>query len=823
MTLPSVTALAQVGLEQHIIVDKTFGSQSPKSTYVADIDRDGFLDIISTSSDEVVWYKNLDGSGNYSKPKVITNTPSNKLDVVDVDGDGFLDVIFTGGPNNAKGIYWSKNTDGLGTFNTPVLIFAVTTFGNGYSDYQVIDHNNDKHIDILFISYPQYGDTSLNFLKNDGKGNFTRSIILSKSLNFHATDVNGDNLPDLIVRYTNELKVFNQNPDGTYAAAKTINSYSMENHFSSGDVDNDGDLDIIAIYKNGPSVVDIKWYENKDGLGTFSAAKFLVNFPNFTSELGYFTEGLKVLFCLEDFDSDGKADIVFTYTVNNKIIWFKNLGEGKFSAENIISTTSIDTQSLVTGDLNNDGNNDIVTISIAENNISWYKNNGLGKFADKQNVSNYTQNVITVESGDIDGDGAIDIICSSGYNISWFKNSNNNFSSNKLTITNNYNARNLLTTDIDHDGDLDIVFTYQDQNVFPVISKILWFENDGKGAFKAVQTILSTATPYQIRFYITDVNNDGRKDILYILNNDTVYLLKNIGNGIFAEKELIPYNDKYYIYGFYVQDMDEDGDNDIVIDNNLKVIWLENIDGLANYSINHILNIPVKDLSSIVLSDVDGDNDLDIIGQYGNKIRWFENLDGKGNFGPNKEIASTSYSQPQIYTLDIDLDGDEDIIGTAVVSDYRIPFKWYENKGSGKFETGAEIPIEFKNIITTKIADINGDGRLDLITGSYLDDKVAWIENLGPKGTLNTENPPKNNLQASLKIYPNPTRDIITIELNVSNENKLKVFDINGRFVFSKELKSASTPLNISNLANGIYLFEVSNELGSVTKKVIKK
>ncbi|WP_433779646.1 T9SS type A sorting domain-containing protein [Flavobacterium anhuiense] len=78
-------------------------------------------------------------------------------------------------------------------------------------------------------------------------------------------------------------------------------------------------------------------------------------------------------------------------------------------------------------------------------------------------------------------------------------------------------------------------------------------------------------------------------------------------------------------------------------------------------------------------------------------------------------------------------------------------------------------------------------------------------------------------LENSLKLYPNPSKDFITIKINTLENTKLKVFDVNGRFVFSKELKKDSTTVDISNLSVGVYMFEISNETGKSIKKVIKK
>ncbi|SFN36027.1 aminopeptidase YwaD [Chryseobacterium oleae] len=78
---------------------------------------------------------------------------------------------------------------------------------------------------------------------------------------------------------------------------------------------------------------------------------------------------------------------------------------------------------------------------------------------------------------------------------------------------------------------------------------------------------------------------------------------------------------------------------------------------------------------------------------------------------------------------------------------------------------------------------------------------------------------PIKSLEA-VKIYPNPAKDILTVELPDSNTKKftVEITDLSGQS-FLKEENQAQ--LNISRLAKGIYLCTVNAEGSSVTRKVI--
>lgn len=84
--------------------------------------------------------------------------------------------------------------------------------------------------------------------------------------------------------------------------------------------------------------------------------------------------------------------------------------------------------------------------------------------------------------------------------------------------------------------------------------------------------------------------------------------------------------------------------------------------------------------------------------------------------------------------------------------------------------------------------------------------------------TLNTE---RFN-QESVSIYPNPTRDIIHIKASNINFNVIKIFNLHGQLV--KTYDNLDTQkLNISDLANGLYIMDLTSEQGVVKRKIVKK
>lgn len=720
-------ASAQVAFEQNVVIDSTFGAINPLASAVADIDNDGFKDLLIAGYSDVVWVKSTDGTGNFANVSPISTEfiEAGKIAAADFDGDNDVDVvIFARSDNSSYDVLYAENTDGLGSFSEPVVL--ANTASLIFLNLQVLDIDNDGDMDIAYSS-----QDNISWLENtDGQATFTDHYLLGDNQGFYSVDVDGDAISDFIADFGDDLRAYKLNADGTLSFLETMNTSSLNNDFKAGDIDGDGDNDVVTLFENG-NTRQIHWYENIDGLGTFSNRQILFSLPSVSSFSNSDQKGIEII----DIDNDNQVDVVTFHTKRNGMSWYKNLGSNVFGPEQIISDQIQTITSIAISDLDNDSAPDILFTDYTLNEYSWFKNqDGLGDFGSKLSISSYALFINHVDYGDIDGDGDLDLVSSSHADnkVAWYENTNGlgDFSNiQQLISTTTDGARDVFAVDLDGDLDKDVlVSAYLDASTNEY--QLLWFENDGTGTF-TTEHIFETTTEAILRINYADVDNDGDMDVICGQEDSVLALYKNNGDGTFAPPVIFSEAGFAYLSSLEVADMDGDGDIDVLASYiSDEVIWHENVDGLGDLSVKHIIIEDMPSATAISVADIDGDNDNDVLfaSRSSDDVGYFLNEDGLGTFGP-KVITSEIPQNPNvIYSLDVDGDGDMDMITNSSEGQR---FIWFPNDGSASFGDPVEISSLIKRISHITSADMDGDGKTDLITSSYDDDQVAWFRNLG--------------------------------------------------------------------------------------------
>ena len=161
------------------------------------------------------------------------------------------------------------------------------------------------------------------------------------------------------------------------------------------------------------------------------------------------------------------------------------------------------------------------------------------------------------------------------------------------------------------------------------------------------------------------------------------------------------------------------------------IAWYEN-NGAADPSFT-TANIATSadGAQRVFVADLDSDGDLDIVSgsAFDNTIAWYKNDGAADPTWTATNIDTTAEGAHDVYVADMDGDGDLDIVSASIEDD---TIAWYENQIVGD-------PTFNKAVITDSadgandifLADLDGDGDMDILSASELDDTIAWYENDG--------------------------------------------------------------------------------------------
>jgi hypothetical protein len=506
-------------------------------------------------------------------------------------------------------------------------------------------------------------------------------------------------------------------------------------------------------------------------------------------------------------------------------------------------------------DMNNDGKDDIAGVSTSNLKVHFQEPGGTFSIANFAVPNGTTLPTWSLAAGDYNRDGYNDLVLGSGNKLSFWESNSTGTAYVSRTPGDYIFCQRTNFIDINNDGNLDAFSCHDvDPNVY--------YLNDGEGNWTYYQSGTTpgaymlgiTASGGNYASIWTDYDNDGDRDLFISkCSGPPCELHRNDGGGVFtdisaqAQINVTPIQS----WSSAVADFDNDGDMDIMIGSNGSVrnkLFRNNLDttneteeAFTNISVGSGLDQDSLTNRDYVAYDFDNDGLVDILGS-GSRIMF--------NQG-NNVFAQTLYTGMAIGAVgDLNNDGFLDILNNNTIR-YAVPNgnNWFKVilKGIQSNTNGIGARLEIYGAFGKQIRDIrSGEGfeYMSSLHGHFGLGQATAIDQLivrWPSGIVDIyANPEINgaftvtegatlavngNTNAIFSVYPNPSKEFISFNVNSNVTEKLttaQIFDLSGRLVFETPL--TSNRINIESLQSGTYLLLLQNEKGKgYSQKFIKE
>ena len=476
------------------------------------------------------------------------------------------------------------------------------------------------------------------------------------------------------------------------------------------DFNGDGKPDLVYGIRGSTSVVILLG----DGAGGFGPA------TSFAS--GLFNSTTEVF--AADLNADGKMDVATGSENEHRFAVLYGAGDGTLGAPRTFGDfgQTSNPQSFAAGDLNGDGKPELITGSGGSAGV--YINDGAGGFAFARTLFNvsgsFNDGVGSVSLADLNGDGKLDLVGlgSGGVGVSLGQ-GGGNFAAPIATRFGGYN-RHLLFADLNGDGKLDVAAGTS----FGVVTLF----GDGAGGLGGVVSYQTGSTPNRVA--LADLDADGRPDLIST-EGPHISTLFGRGGGRFEAA-------RNYPVGFQPQDVaaadfNSDGRLDLVagvrgVNGAPGGVSFLAGDGAGRFAAP--VHVPAGDqLLSLVVADFNGDGRADVAGTRHDTASVAVLLgDGAGGFAPAAAFAVGQFPRG-IAAGDFNGDGKVDLAVTDVGGPNgtgRVAVLLGNGAGGFGAATGHAVA---GGPFAVAAADLNADGRLDLVASS-LDNSTGNSRNL---------------------------------------------------------------------------------------------
>ncbi|MEZ5016456.1 MAG: T9SS type A sorting domain-containing protein [Flavipsychrobacter sp.] len=489
-------------------------------------------------------------------------------------------------------------------------------------------------------------------------------------------------------------------------------------------------------------------------------------------------------------------------------------------------------------DSDGDGDYDVLNGNISFPDVQYFQNGkvdyGLGLLDsmisqdtiwDSNGVEAITKNFPAAFWLDIDADGDNDIIISPHEELTenyksalFYENEGTNANPNFIYKTDEYLVRDMIDLgsgayptlyDYDKDGKLDLFIGsdgfYQSNGTYK--SKVAYYKNTSTGTTTSFEMVTDDFLNLEAMNFVGmalafgDIDGDTLDDMVIGKTDGTLALYLNTATSSTVQPVWTLYQQAITLLGAIspfdagdfaapcIYDIDKDGDNDIIVGNQLgDLIHLKNN------------------------------------GSTSGNIAFLKGSDNLGGVKINEKGQVYGYSAPYIGPID-NTGIDYLMVGTNNGHVFR-----FDGFQSGNITTPftridslySYVSVHNRAVPTFGNIDNSSDGLYEMIVGNFLGG-VNYYRQTAPVSV----NDVLNGNMADVKVYPNPTKDILNItwgtDFAKARTVSVKVVSITGQTLVSKEYgaEEKTGQLSVSNLPSGMYYCIVVASGNKTVKPVV--
>jgi hypothetical protein len=413
-----------------------------------------------------------------------------------------------------------------------------------------------------------------------------------------------------------------------------------------------------------------------------------------------------------DVNGDGKPDLIVANYTSSRVSVLLGNGDGTFGPPHSFATGN-GPIALTTADVNGDGKPDILVANYSSGTVSVLDGVGDGTFQPQQTFA-AGKDPISIAAADLNNDGKTDIAVSN-YNsstVSVLLGTGTGSFSSPQTFAVGGKPRDLAIADVNRDGKPDLAVVNKTDGTASILL------GNGDGTFQAQTTFAVGTSPNAIA--VADVNGDGKEDLI-VAGGGTTYPAAAVllGNGDGTFQLPVTFATGSNPYALAVADLNGDGRLDIAIVNqrdNTASVLLGDVpptvlsinrtnppgpitsDSSVTYTLTFNESVTGVDASdfSLALNGVTATTPVVVSGSGAAYTVTVNGISGAGTLGLNL----------------VDDGGIIDAAGNPL-----------QPGGTAAFQTSHVSTAASHN--SAALADVNGDGKPDLIVPSFARYNVA--------------------------------------------------------------------------------------------------